>query len=376
MYTSFNVENFRCFEQLTLKPLARVNLIAGKNNTGKTAFLEALWLHSGPNIPDLGVRLASFRGVQGPDPQRLLHDLFHNFDPRRTIRLSSLLEFIEGERDLKIRSEPLNSVEIPVPFPNTASAIPRGSQEPDVSALSSSQIILDYTDESGNNYVSTGWWAINQFPTMIGPVPGMSMESGGMVRNQANMPGRPSAIFLSPRLRSNPQEDLVRFGEAELAGYANNIVDCLKLIDPRINRLATIAAAPAPMLYADIGLERLVPLGFMGDGINRLLSMTLAVCNARDGAILIDEIENGLHHSVLPEAWTNLNRLSQKFNVQVFATTHSYECMMAARDSFNASGDKDLHIHRLSRPEHGPIRAVTYPYDALDFALEHGSDIR
>lgn len=51
MYTSFAIENFRCFEDLTVQPLARVNLIAGQNNVGKTALLEALWLFSHPTEP-------------------------------------------------------------------------------------------------------------------------------------------------------------------------------------------------------------------------------------------------------------------------------------------------------------------------------------
>ena len=55
MYKSFNIENFRCFSELTLKPLERINLIAGKNNIGKTALLEALWIRHGYQNPELGI---------------------------------------------------------------------------------------------------------------------------------------------------------------------------------------------------------------------------------------------------------------------------------------------------------------------------------
>ncbi len=41
MIQSFRVKNFRCFQDLTLKSLKRVNLIAGKNNVGKAALLKA-----------------------------------------------------------------------------------------------------------------------------------------------------------------------------------------------------------------------------------------------------------------------------------------------------------------------------------------------
>ena len=379
MYTSFTIKNFRCFENLTIEPLARVNLISGKNNTGKTALLEALWLHSGPNIPDLGIRLAGFRGIPGQDPNRFLHDLFFNFGHDRTITLRSLVDASNhASRDLKIESRQLSSTDIPIPLPDSSTVIPRGSQEPDISAASSSEIVLDYTDEFGQNYISRCWMAINRNQPIpfFNPPSGMAIESLGTIKRQANMPPRPSSIFLSPRLRANPEGELARFGQVELDGVASRIVDCLRVLDSRIGRLATIAAAPAPMLYADVGLSRLLPIGFMGDGIGRLLSMSLAFHSARDGMILIDEVENGLHHPVMEEVWKNLNRLSQEFNVQVFATTHSYECMVAARDAFKAGEDRDLRIHRLDRREDQPIKAVTIPFDSLDFILDHGAEIR
>ena len=67
MYKSFMVKNFRCLADIEIEPLERINLIAGKNNVGKTALLEALWLHHGTNIPDLARRVNSFRGLEKMD---------------------------------------------------------------------------------------------------------------------------------------------------------------------------------------------------------------------------------------------------------------------------------------------------------------------
>ena len=47
MYSSFHAQNFRGFKDVQLDDLARVNLIAGKNNTGKTALLEAILTYTG-----------------------------------------------------------------------------------------------------------------------------------------------------------------------------------------------------------------------------------------------------------------------------------------------------------------------------------------
>ena len=129
------------------------------------------------------------------------------------------------------------------------------------------------------------------------------------------------------------------------------------------------------MVYVDVGLSRPVPLGFLGDGIGRLLSMVLAFHNARDGSILIDEIENGLHYSKLLEVWKSLDWLSREFNVQVFATTHSYECIVAANNAFTEMESSDLHLQRLFRKS-GQIGAVTYTKAMLDTNIDYFWELR
>jgi hypothetical protein len=375
MYTSFSIENFRCIKEMTLEPLARVNLIAGKNNMGKTALLEALWLHSGPNLPDLGDRLARFRGIPGQEPVRLMHDLFNDFDPERTISLSAKGEGEVGKGMLRVKSRPMDSA-VTAPGPNGHSPPPRGSQESDVSAVSDTEIVFDYTDEEGQKYVSSGWWARSGgHAVQVGANAQMLFTNEGMAGKRANMPGRPTNIFISARQRTGPEEDVQRFGEAELEGYADRIANFLKRVDARIERLMTIAAPPAAMVYADVGLSRPVPIGFLGDGVGRLLSMALAFHQARNGMILIDEVENGLHYTALRTVWKHLNWLSQEFDVQVFATTHSGECMVAARDAFAYMNDEDLHFHRLDLQD-GRIVATTYPFGAFDFTLDYGAEIR
>lgn len=372
MYTSFSIKNFRCLKDLTIEQLTRVNLIAGKNNMGKTALLEALWLHSGPNQPDLGFRLSVFRGTPSEDPGRLLNDLFYDFDPEHPITLSATGNGNVGHGTLNITSQPRDRTVVTTGPATNGAAAPRGSQEADVSAVSSTEIVLDYTKEKGQHYISVGWLVRSENPllNMMGlPFP------VSMATQQARMPTRPNSVFLGARQRTAADEDVRRFGEVELAGYADRIADCLKMVDTRIKRLTTIAALPMPMVYADVGLRRPVPIGFLGDGVGRFLSMALAFHQARDGVILIDEVENGLHYSVLQDVWKNLDWLSREFNVQVFATTHSYECMVAARDAFKDAEDTNFSIHRLGLQD-TQIKATTYPFDALDFTLDYGAEIR
>lgn len=373
MYTSFSIENFRCFEHITIKPLARFNLIAGKNNAGKTAFLEALYVHTKPNDPRLSVQLAELRGISISEqpPPLLLHDLFYNFEPNNAITITAEGDWHGNPRVLNIRLQPREVAEYFQGSPRyEQSSLPDFFEEIEFSDAPVTEIVFEYWDETGWKHVSRGWKEQPEQP---------ERTVQRLVVHRADVQTRINSVFLSASRPARPRtsrEDVNRFGQVELEGYSHKIVEYLKTIDSRVQRLTTIAAGRIPMIYAEVGLGRPVPIGFMGDGIGRLLSMSLAFYAARDGVIFIAEIENGLHHTVLQDVWQKLYWLSREFNVQVFATTHSYECLVAARNAFRANEDKDMLIHRLGRWEDEPIKATTYSYEALDFSLDFPAEVR
>ena len=375
MYTAFTIENFRLFDRLTVEPLERVNLIVGKNNAGKTALLEALWLHTAPNQPDSGVRLAAFRGIKRPDPRRLMHDMFHGFNPDCQIVLSASGDWDGDARVLTIKSRPRNVAVAPIPASGDAITPLRVMQETDVSSASNREIVLYYTDENAGKYTSIGRWYRSESQIGMGNDAQMMMANEGISSHRDTTATVAPSVLFGARQRMDMDAEVETFGSAELEGHSDVIVDCLKSIDARIERLRTIATDAPPMLYADVGLKRPIPMAFLGDGIGRFLSMVLAFYQVRDGIMFIDEIENGIHHSVLVDVWKNLNHLSRKFNVQVFATTHSYECMTAARDAFKEMEDDSLLIHRVSRRPDG-MKATTYSFEGLDFTLDYGAEIR
>ena len=121
MYCAFNVKNFRGFDDLTIEGLRRINeglrrinLIAGKNNVGKTALLEALWIHHGAVNPDLAVRVYAFRGLEQVAPDNFLGNLFHGFDRRLTVELKAKGEWGDTPRLLKMWFEDSSTFEIPL----------------------------------------------------------------------------------------------------------------------------------------------------------------------------------------------------------------------------------------------------------------------
>ena len=89
MYISFSISNYRGFRSLTLEPLGHVNLITGKNNVGKTALLEAIWLHHGYYNPSLGLAVDNFRGLTQVRNDEFFLSLFFDFDANKPIELSS-----------------------------------------------------------------------------------------------------------------------------------------------------------------------------------------------------------------------------------------------------------------------------------------------
>lgn len=129
------------------------------------------------------------------------------------------------------------------------------------------------------------------------------------------------------------------------------------------------------MIYGDIGLDQMLPLPLMGGGMGRLTSLLLTIANAPHGVALIDEIENGLHYSILNKVWQAIGEAARRFDTQVFATTHSWECIRAAHQAFAASEAYDFRLHRLDCID-DEISVVTYDREMLETSIATGLEVR
>ncbi len=105
------------------------------------------------------------------------------------------------------------------------------------------------------------------------------------------------------------------------------------------------------------------------------MSVLLAITNANGGVVLIDEVENGLHHSVLVDVWKAIAVAARHNNVQVFATTHSYECIAAAHDAFADNEPYDLRLFRLDRRDE-TISLAKYDREIVETALDMNMEVR
>jgi AAA15 family ATPase/GTPase len=356
VYRSFEIRNFRCFRDLTIGNLAHINLIAGKNNVGKTTLLETIWLHQGYFNPELGVRLRQMRGLNSRvKREEVLNDLFTDFDRDRTIELMG--EYDNGEnRTLQISVNQASSYKLSL-----------GDQAKDKEQDSLSGEIDQETTTSAQTEI--------RFHTK-GKADAYAYVDIDEVRFQpAKGIEEPISIYLAAR---RPESQAIlsrRLGNVEVNKQTNLIIQALKVVESRLRRILVRYELDNPVIYGDIGTDRLVPLPLMGDGLGRLLGISLAIVEAKNGVLLVDEIENGLHYSVMENVWRAIADLAIAYNVQIFATTHSHECALAA---YQALVDKNLDFafHRLEETKKEEIVAVTYDIDMLEAAFELDAEVR
>src|SRR5262249_53765811 len=111
-------------------------------------------------------------------------------------------------------------------------------------------------------------------------------------------------VFVPLRGKVDFNEDVNRFAELDIKRKVDRVVSFLRVIEPQLIGLTLTMSAQRPTIYADIpGMDRKIPVGLLGDGMNRLLSIILAIATANGGIVLIDEIDAGIHRSVLPKVW-------------------------------------------------------------------------
>ncbi|MBI3948455.1 MAG: AAA family ATPase [Armatimonadetes bacterium] len=362
MLKSFTARNFRCFRDLTVEPLARVNLIAGKNNAGKTALLEAIFLHLGPSNPQLPLVINALRGVHqvSADPDRIWGALFRGKETDASVELSST-DVVGVVRTLRLRlteSETVRAVPASeTTVPSNGGALQTQGAGPATTALGARDLLLEYEDTAGGKGTSRAFVAANEVKLQ-----------------QARLGPLPVAIFRSTRDPS-AHDEIDMFSRLEERGEVGAILGALRLLEPRLQRLSVLVSAGVPMVWGDVGMGRLLPLAFMGEGMMRLLATLLTIARAAGGAVLVDEIENGIHYSVMQDVWRAIGEAARRNDTQVFATTHSYECIAAAHEAFGDSEPYDLRVHRLERVD-DEIRSVTLDQEMLEGVLASGWEVR
>jgi AAA15 family ATPase/GTPase len=366
MYTSLRVQNFRGFRDLQLDDLGRVNLIAGKNNAGKTTLLESVFIFTNPYNPQLPLSTNVFRGLTqielSPHQREISYwdHFFHKFSTDRPIVITGA-HTIEDSRKLEITIEQNRQGISHLDLNNELFS---GETTEAISSLENINVpILQYNSQNlATNEESSH--------TLI-----FDNKQARVIPNVGEAPFQ--AVMIGVKTNSNVEEISKRFSQLELRGRIHILLEALRNIDTRIEKLSLLYFGGIPLIHGDIGIGRLLPLQLMGEGMSRLASIIVSMGIAENGILLIDEIENGLHYSVQEDVWKAIGQAAKDFNVQVFATTHSLEMIRAAHEAFKDEDPYDYRYHRLDKnSDTGDIEAVTYNELGMDAIASFDYEVR
>ena len=347
MFKSIKIKNLRAIEKLNIDNLGQINLFVGQNNCGKTTILEGLFFLIGATNPQLLIRANTFRALNVASKE-LLCTFFNNMDVAVPIEISCEIRETKEKQKLLIRPkkkktrtiEHIDSDFVPVEIEAADSRppfIPDGLELEYSSTKNRSEKTISEIFLKGRDVVTEGY-------------------------KERELQG----IFINPLTLYSWKD---RFGAAHRKKLVPELISFLKKIDPHISDLGLNEIG---LLEVDIGLPSLLPANLVGGGIVKFLSVALAMLNSRDGIVLIDEVENGLHYSAQQKIWEAIFNWSEELNVQVFATTHSYECINAfATCAPNTLFAKDCKLFRIERTDGvlTPIRFGT-PEDILTYVAK------
>ena len=387
MLPSFEIERFRTFSHLVIPRLGRVNLIVGRNGAGKTMLLEALRFYTSGGHPKVlgdllydrdeliaGQEPAAGRG----EPFARLESLFHG---RQRV--------VGPENALRLGTSPQDPLALRVQlaaFRRPAFDRPAGT--------------LDYEPVSGTSL------------TEPDVVPGIIVFQGDRkihaltsrhVALLRKLPGRfirglgaKSAFVGAAKIdfeHMARQWDAIVLKEGE-----ERVRECLRII-ASVERITAVGDPRRPgrrmfVVRVQPDLEP-VPLKSLGDGMVRILRIALALETAASegvmepehplfpemqerppGSVLfLDEVENGIHHTVLPELWRFLIKVAKLRDVQVFAATHSWDCVEAFQYAASKEEDSNAVLIRLEK-KGDTNRAVIFAGEELPIVTQHGIEVR
>jgi len=378
LLNSLEIRNFRGFHHLQIEHLGRVNLIVGKNNIGKSSLLEALRLYTQRFSPTLVWEILRAR-----DESRYSSGVLDESKYLLTSRSLDRPENLESQLlALKYLFYGRKTIRTHVELIQIG---PLNSQDETLSI--SIGWYAEEVDEQGR--LKRRLLEPEEYSVVDNPLPRFTIQMGK--QSKIDYP-----LTFSRLIRPELEEINSFFvGANGLSGnQAGNLWDQTTLKSKDVDVLTSLhIIAPGVEGYSFVGdtesrtglgrvpivrikdIDEPLPLRSLGDGMQRILGIALALVNTTDGILLIDEIENGIHYSVQPELWQLIFQLARRLNVQVFATTHSWDCIEGFQKAAQEDKQEEGMLIRLSLKK-GEIGATLFDEEELGIATREQIEVR
>ena len=376
-FNHIEIEGFKGITQLTLEDCKRINLIVGKNNTCKTSVLESIFLLTGMSRPEILDQLNNLRGIlyhTEKDYEQYLKFFFNDINYNNKLIIKAYTQETDTKKG---KSPPFRELRIKTElekYTEKQMILPSISSEENGSRFSSKQSSdTSFFHDSAINKLIFDFKIKKSHDQLLNFQTKLNLKNRTIEAPQEYIEELRALFVLEKYLISINLEKQLEF--LILNKKINEVIEVLQIIESDIKN---IAFARNKMIYVDIGLDALIPLNLIGDGVQRLLQLILAMHSMKGGIVLIDEMENGIHFSVLEKIWKVIYGAAKKFNVQVFITTHNIETLQYLHKAASKDEEfqKSIRNYTILKNKEGQLKAFKYPFDEFSFSIKQGIEIR
>ena len=349
MFKGIKIDNYRGIKQTEITDLSRVNLFFGKNNCGKSSILEAVFLITGQSNPVLPIITNRMRGINNVNESIIALD-FYAADPKNAIHIIA-----EGDprRELFIELIQSSSHDIVL-----------------------SDLNLGKSDTTNQFYGIKMSFKLNGNDSVYSS---NLVVSGDNTDNaKVNIDKRYKESIISQYITSNYMQNQAAIVESLSKiikqKQEHDILDVLRIIETRIQNIQVVGSD----ILVDLGLDKRLPINVLGDGIRKVLSLIVAIFECAGGVLIIDEMDNGLHYSVMPKLWRAIISAANKYDVQLFISTHSIDLLKSISFAFdlNESDDPSVSLYKLIRTQEDVVQTLKYGVKDVQYAISQEIEIR
>ncbi|AUD03739.1 AAA family ATPase [Spirosoma pollinicola] len=352
--TYFKIENFKRFDSFEMSNLGQFNLIVGDNNVGKTSVLEALTFDEDIN------RLA--HAYLSMAVTRHKHNFADGLN-KESIQATDFWSYF-----FKRISEPINvqinqneKYSISILAQNNLSEIDKVFIRNNiVSNLSNKWLKLNSTINGNESFNITGAYFENLNLNIDHYTP--FVEANANYTNSL-------VDFFYEYFNSNKE------ARKELERNSKMFISDIEEI--RVHKFRANQEVLSLTLFDNNGI---FPITRYGDGTVKVLRILMEISITKNRRLMVDEIGSGIHFTRLKGYWQIIIQLCAKYNVQLFATTHSLECQQAfveaLEDSEMQQYQADARNITLLENKQGDVKAFTYTFEEFEFSLANGINTR